>query len=176
MSRTAASETPQPPRHPGVDYRSIEEFVTESFQRHAIDFGEWIAETSRQRANARGYDALRRAHNRVFVHLSLDGSRVVDIAEAEGVSKTAIGQLVTELEELGFVERRADPDDGRAKKVFYTRKGIEMLETARSIAQGIDADLAGILGKRKFDQLANLLAEAFRAKDRLDRQGSSHPK
>jgi DNA-binding MarR family transcriptional regulator len=92
----------------------------------------------------------------------------VDIARAEGVSKTAIGQLVTELEQLGFVERRADPADGRAKKVFYTRKGLEMLDEARSIAETINADLVAVLGQRKFDQLAKLLAEAFHAMDRVE--------
>ena len=168
MRGTAEGGSPRSRRDAQVDYRAIEEFVTESLQRHAIDFGEWMAATSSRRAHARGYGTLRRVHNRVLVHLRLDGSRIVDIARAEGVSKTAIGQLVTELEQLGFVERRADPADGRAKKVFYTRKGLEMLDEARSIGETINADIVAVLGQRKFDQLAKLLAEAFHAKDRVD--------
>lgn len=148
-------------------YRDIERFVTDSLQRHAIDFGEWMAATSIQRTRALGYESLRPVHNRVFIHLSLDGSRIVDIARAEGISSTAVGQLVTELEQLGFVERRSDPADGRAKKVFYTRKGLEMLDAARSIAKTIDSELAAVLGQRKFDQFAKLLAEANQATARL---------
>jgi DNA-binding MarR family transcriptional regulator len=34
-----------------------------------------------------------------------------------------MGELVDDLERLGYVERRADPGDGRAKLVMLTTKG-----------------------------------------------------
>jgi DNA-binding MarR family transcriptional regulator len=139
---------------------ALEAFVSNSFERHAIDFGEWIAYTSNARARARGHEGLRPGHNRVFVHLALTGSRVVDIAKAAGVSKNAIGQIVSELEELGYVERRADPTDGRAKRIHYTAKGFRLLADARQIGDEINAELAAEMGQKKFAHLRQLLAEA----------------
>jgi len=140
---------------------TLEAFVSNSFERHAIDFGEWIANTSSERARARGHKGLRPAHNRVFVHLALTGSRVVDIAKAAGISKNAIGQIVSDLEALGYVERRADPTDGRAKRVHYTERGIRMLADAREIGAGIEVDLVALMGEDRFAELRQLLAEAM---------------
>jgi DNA-binding MarR family transcriptional regulator len=44
-----------------------------------------------------------------------------------------MGELVDDLERLGYVERRADPGDGRAKLVMLTTKG------EAAAAQGIAA-------------------------------------
>lgn len=142
---------------------TLEAFVTNSYERHAIAFGDWIARESNRRARGLGHGGLRPGHNRLFIHLDLAGSRVVDIAKAEGVSKNAIGQIVSELESLGYVERRADPEDRRAKRVHYTKKGIRLLVDARAISEGIAADVAAVMGPKKFAQLERLLGDAMDA-------------
>lgn len=152
-----------------VDLTAIDDYMTHSLERHAIDLGEWVAFTSNQRARERGHDTLRPVHNRVFVHLALTGSRVVDIAKAQGISKNAVGQVISELEELGYVERRPDPSDGRAKSVHYTDKGLQMLADAREIGEEIDADIIATIGARKYALLSQLLAEAVEVRNLLGR-------
>lgn len=150
------------------DIATLQAFVLHSFERHAITLADWISRTSNARARLRGHHGLRPSHDRVFVHLSLSGSRVIDIARAEGVSKNAIGQTVSELERLGYVERRADHEDGRAKRIHYTEKGLRLLFDAREIGDEINADLAAAMGERKFAQLRRLLAEAVTAAQTLN--------
>src|SRR5689334_14526247 len=66
---------------------------------------------------------MRTAHTALLPHLDFEGVRLTDLARKLEVSKQAVGPLVDELEAMGVVERIADPDDGRAKRVRFSRKG-----------------------------------------------------
>jgi DNA-binding MarR family transcriptional regulator len=137
----------------------VREFQSESLQRHAIEFGEWMVRASNSHAHALGHRGLRPAHARLMVFLSWGGSRITEIARAQDVSKNAVGQLVSELEELGYVERVPDPEDGRAKIVRYTEQGTALIADAAAIAEGLDAEIAKIIGPRRLAELRSTLAE-----------------
>jgi DNA-binding MarR family transcriptional regulator len=100
-----------------------------------------------------------------MVFLGWEGSRITDIAKAQDVTKNAVGQLVTELEDLGYVERVPDPDDGRAKIVRYTRKGRALIDDAARIAERLDAEIEAIVGTRRLAQLRSTLADICRHLD-----------
>jgi DNA-binding MarR family transcriptional regulator len=97
-----------------------------------------------------------------MVFLGWDGSRITDIARAQDVSKNAVGQLVSELEDLGYVERVPDPGDGRAKIVRYTRKGRALIADAADIAEQLDAEIVAIVGTRRLGELRSTLADICR--------------
>jgi DNA-binding MarR family transcriptional regulator len=94
-----------------------------------------------------------------MVFLGWDGSRITDIAKAQDVSKNAVGQLVSELEELGYVERVPDPLDGRAKIVRYTEMGVQLIGDAAVIGEGLNAEIAQIIGPRRLRELRSILAD-----------------
>jgi DNA-binding MarR family transcriptional regulator len=148
-----------------VDERRIREFQADSLQRHAIEFGEWMVRASNGRARALGHKDLRPAHARLMVFLGWEGSRITDIARAQDVTKNAVGQLVTELEDLGYVERVPDPADGRAKVVRYTRKGRALIADAAAIAHRLDAEIEAIVGTRRLAELRSTLADICRHLD-----------
>jgi DNA-binding MarR family transcriptional regulator len=60
--------------------------------------------------------------------------RLGDLAAAEGIAPSTLTRLVAVLEELGYVQRCADPKDARASTLAITPKGHETLEQLR--AQG----------------------------------------
>jgi DNA-binding MarR family transcriptional regulator len=142
-----------------VDEQRIREFQADSLQRHAIEFGEWMVRASNDRARALGHQELRPAHARLMVFLGWDGSRITDIAKAQDVSKNAVGQLVSELEDLGYVERVSDPADGRAKIVRYTDQGMALIGDAAKIANRLDAEIENIIGSRRLAELRSTLAD-----------------
>lgn len=72
---------------------------------------------------AHGHPGLRAAHFSLAPHFELTGSRITDVASRAGVTKQAVGQLVDELESLGYVTRVPDPTDARARLVVFTERG-----------------------------------------------------
>ena len=68
-----------------------------------------------------------------------------------------MGQLVTDLEQLGAVERVDDPQDGRAKLVRFTRAGVEAIHHGLSVLREIEQELEQVLGKRRMRELHQAL-------------------
>jgi DNA-binding MarR family transcriptional regulator len=106
-----------------------------------------------------GYGDVRPAHYAVFRYLGPEGSRVTELAEAAGMTKQSMGELVDYLEQRSYVQRRADPRDRRAKMVVPTKKGRRGIEAAAELIAEIEAELAGRMGNERFEELAGSLAE-----------------
>jgi len=76
------------------------------------------------------------AHIHITRHLALKGSRLTDLAQSAGMSKQAMGDLVTQCEAWGLVTRELDAYDKRAKKVLFTDDGLLWLSAfERAVAQ-----------------------------------------
>jgi DNA-binding MarR family transcriptional regulator len=58
-----------------------------------------------------------------------------------------MGELVDDLETLGYVERRADPSDGRAKLVVLTKKGEAATVDGIGALVDLEAQWAACLGE-----------------------------
>lgn len=122
--------------------------VAKDFQRSALDG-----------FTARGHRQLQAAHQSVVSFLSLDGTRLTELAARAGMTKQAMGQLVDEVERLGYVERIPDPSDGRAKIVRFTHKGRSLIKAGTEIGGNIQARYAELIGEKKMACLRELLEE-----------------
>jgi DNA-binding MarR family transcriptional regulator len=69
-----------------------------------------------------------------------------------------MGEIVDELESLGYVVRRPDPSDRRAKLIVLTRKGEACVEAGRVTIEGLEEEITQRLGTRGHAQLRRLLA------------------
>jgi DNA-binding MarR family transcriptional regulator len=68
-----------------------------------------------------------------------------ELATQLDLGKVALGGLVDRLEASGLLERRADADDGRVKRVFLTAQGRTVVRMMRRIAGPTNEEiLAGI--------------------------------
>jgi len=101
---------------------------------------------------------LRRAHTSLLPHVDQQGTRLTELARRLGVTKQAAGQLVSDLEALGALERVDDPEDGRAKLVRFTKLGLESIHHGLSVLRGIETELEAALGKTRMRQLHEALA------------------
>ena len=76
------------------------------------------------------------AHIHITRHLPLEGARLIDLAASAGVTKQAMGDLVTQCEAWGLVTRSQDGVDKRARQVMFTATGLDWLAAfERAVAQ-----------------------------------------
>jgi DNA-binding MarR family transcriptional regulator len=67
-----------------------------------------------------------------MARLAKDGpATTANLARAEGMKPQSMGATVAALEELGMVERRPHPTDGRQVNIELTVKGAEVRQRAR---------------------------------------------
>jgi len=106
------------------------------------------------RLREEGREALRPAHGYVFRLLTrTGGSNVVEIAAHLEVTKQAASQVVAELEQWGYVERRPDAHDRRAVTVTLTDKGVDYVRHVDSIYAELERDWAAQVGAERVEQL-----------------------
>ena len=84
---------------------------------------------------AAGLPEIRPAHAAVFQWLPPEGGRATELADRIGTTKQAVGYLIDYLERHGYLERVADPRDGRALIVRRTEKGWLVNQTARQLVE-----------------------------------------
>ncbi len=70
-----------------------------------------------------------------------------------------MGEIVDELEELGYVERRPDPTDRQAKLITLTARGRAAVAAGEAAIVGIEDDIIALLGAERHRQLQEMLAE-----------------
>ena len=110
-----------------------------------------------QRLAEAGYDDLHPRHAAVLAFLDEDGVRATELARLSGRHKQIVGRLVDELEELGYVERRPDPADRRAKLIFPTQRGLDQVLLGDQIVADIEARHAGEIGSKTYAQFRDVL-------------------
>src|SRR3982751_4589046 len=106
---------------------------------------------------------VRAAHTALFPHLDFEGIRLTDLAARVGVTKQAVGQLVDDLAALGLVERVSDPDDSRAKRIRFSRRGHAALMHGLGVLVAIQEGLGAAVGARRMRELHKTLTQVITA-------------
>jgi DNA-binding MarR family transcriptional regulator len=102
---------------------------------------------------AAGFDDLTLAQSRIGQRLNREGIRVTDLAEQAGVTKQTAGALVDDLEANGYVTRKPDPADARARLVVLTDRGETLCATAAAEIAKVEAEWRAHLGTMAYHEL-----------------------
>ena len=101
-----------------------------------------------------GFPEVRASYGAVLMPLfEHDDLRVGELASRAGLSKQALTGLLRECEAARLVERRRDPNDGRAFRVRLTRRGRRFQRVAEGVLRDLDADVVARLGRTDRDAL-----------------------
>lgn len=139
--RTQSSTTvPQLEDHLGYWLRLASNEVSGAFARRLqswdISVAEWVV--------------MRLIH-------SADDVAPGQVAEKMGVTRGAVSKIVERLRLRGFVDRRADLDDGRAQVLRLTPPGRRLLAKLGAAADENEAEFFDCLTKKERDQLRAIL-------------------
>lgn len=102
---------------------------------------------------------IKPSHSAVFAQIKPGGSRLTELAAGANMTPQSMGEIVDELEGLGYVERRPDPTDRRAKLVTLTARGLAAVDAGEATIVGIEDDMVAVLGPKRHHQLRQMLME-----------------
>lgn len=106
----------------------------------------------------------RPAHSNVFAHIDIEGgTRLTELARRANITPQAMGELVDDLERMGYVTREADPVDRRAKRIALTPRGLDCVRAAIRTIVGIEERLEALLGPRRLRELRSTLERILAA-------------
>jgi DNA-binding MarR family transcriptional regulator len=129
-----------------------------------------------------GFSDLRPSHANVFTFVPPAGIQVSQLTVLGQVRKQTMTQAVEELEVLGYVERRPDPHDRRARLVFLTPRGQLVQPVALAASRQVEAAWAEYSSPAQIEALRSglqtLLAQLQQADDAADpaKKPSSTPR
>lgn len=101
---------------------------------------------------------LTRSQWSVLVHLfRTDGIQQKELAELLDITAITLTGLLDRLERDGWVERRADPVDRRAKRVYLTEKVAPVMKELRGLGRDVRKVALAGLSDSEQQTLMNLL-------------------
>ena len=120
---------------------------------------EVVRERMLERLHEHGFDDLDAAHLHVLQYPGPQGQRPSELAARLRISKQALNYLLGQLERLGYLERQADPDDLRSKRIVLTERGSSLIPVIRDAVRDVEAAWSDQLGAERFADLKALLVE-----------------
>ena len=120
---------------------------------------------------ARGFDDLGGSDGVVMRVISGRPRTVSELASLLEVTPQGAAQIVDSMERRGYVARRPDPGDRRARLVELSARGQDLIGAARAFHRRFEASLVRRHGRETIDQFRSVLdAMAESAPAGLDRE------
>ncbi len=119
-----------------------------------------------RRISREGFPEIRPAHARAVGFLPPEGARLTELAQRAQMTKQAMAELVDELVDAGYMSKEPDPNDGRAKIIKFTSKGLRAARTGKRLYDDMERDLGRMLGPK-------VMASVRRALSRIATQAFS---
>lgn len=162
-SQTTSSKPASTPQ-PGTTQHRVEVWSAyrDNLARHLIG----IARDFQNRAlheltETRGYEGLRPSFGPLLSLVALEPRSLGHLAEQLAISPQATSQLVNTAERAGYLERRPDPQDGRARKIALTALGGRLVADAIRILHAVEADYRASVGLDDYASLVDALGRLF---------------
>jgi DNA-binding MarR family transcriptional regulator len=115
-----------------------------------------------------GIDDMRSSFGFVIRALAERDRTLTELSELLGVTKQAAIKVVDEMEERGYVERRPDPVDRRAKVIRLTDKARGVRRTALRASSRLETELVQDLGTEDLQATRRVLIRLLERHDALD--------
>jgi len=146
----------------GFLMHDVSRLLRKTFDRHARTIG------------------LTRAQWRVLAHLSRnEGIKQAGLAEILEIKPITLARLLDRLDAHGWVERRLDPKDKRARRLFLTNKGRSIIRELRVVALSVREEaLSGLTDSEQdllIDQLRAVKENLLSADEAADRARAADP-
>ncbi len=119
----------------------------------------WFDESLQLYLKSAGWPQMSRTKSLIMLNISEGWERSNQIAENLGLTRQAVHLAIKELQAEGLVSIEVDPQDRRAKRVFFAAgdQSEQMRKEARQALMQIEAHLAATVGADEFATFRNVL-------------------
>ncbi len=105
---------------------------TKNLESAVADLSQSIAQLLRRLRTVSAAQELSWTEAAVLTRLAIDGpATTADLARAECMKPQSMGATIAALEEMGIVERKPHPTDGRQVNIALTAKGTALRNTGK---------------------------------------------
>ncbi|HEX5998110.1 MAG TPA: MarR family transcriptional regulator [Hyphomicrobiaceae bacterium] len=148
------SSRPKQKRHPELSENSRPPFIGAllrlTWQRVRSRIHEAVREA--------GFTDLDEAHLAVFSYPLPDGVRPSELARNMRMSRQAINYLIVQMEESGYLERRAPPGSDR-RRIYLSEHGKRVGETIYACLRQLQAEWSSEVGNDQFNTFMDVLRQ-----------------
>jgi DNA-binding MarR family transcriptional regulator len=136
------------PRSPGVELALL---LLDGFHSMTDDVRAELAN--------RGHPGVRAGHEFTLRAIDAGADTASELGRRLSVTKQAAAQAIAVLEQLGYVDRAADPGDARVKRLRVTPRGHEMMTLGAALFDQVRDRWAAQIGAGELDALQAHLAQ-----------------
>lgn len=137
--------------------------LSKNLSRLLVELARDFEKRTLEKCHARGYRQIRRSHYSLFSNMGAGSIRLTELAEKAGITQQAMGKLVKEMEEEGYVQRSIDESDKRAKLIELTELGERMVADSAEIVDEILEEYREALGQDGMEDLDKVLRNSASA-------------
>lgn len=120
----------------------------DSLFRHLLEVSRIYQSELMRLLNAeKGHTQLRLSFQPVIANIPEKGIRLTELAPILGMQKQHLVQSLNQIEKIGYIRRKSDPRDRRARIVQLTPKGKRLIRDAFDVNARIDMALETLFGK-----------------------------
>ncbi len=87
-----------------------------------------------------------------------DGQHASELARAVGRAATSFTPNLDKLQDKDLIERRPDPGDRRAVRIFLTEKAQDMKDDVLNTAEEIDSEIRELFPDDEFETFLDVMA------------------
>lgn len=137
--------------------------LTNNLSRVLLELARDFEKRALEKAHERGHTQIRRSHSSLFSNLGFQSVRLTELAERAGITQQAMGKLVKEMEEVGYVRRSIDESDKRAKIIELTELGKHLVNDSMEIVDEILEEYRLAMGREGIEDLDTALRNSITA-------------
>lgn len=102
---------------------------------------------------ARGYPDVRPVHDFAMRAIAAGADSASELGRRMSVSKQAAAKTIAVLVERGYVDREADPEDARRKRLEVTPLGFEVMRVGETLFEELRESFAREIGASELAEL-----------------------
>lgn len=121
-----------------------------------------ISQVFIDRMTAAGFDDVRPTHGFALTLVGDHGTTATELGRRLGMTKQSAGEVVTHLARQGYVERRPDPEDRRARRITLTARGRECVDIIWAELADVQGAWAEAVGPAGLEELTAGLRKGLR--------------